>query len=294
MEERIVDDPRKIKVKKKAVQGIADVTDELAPQTEEQAEEELYLELPEDETDEDLIGLSPEQLRLALEKREKAAEEARKTRDQLLSEGEEALTLGKFAEAEGFFIQAQVYDADCRRAKEGVWLARTRHFKDLEPLYLLENAQEIAESDEETKQFVRKGAGEALAAQRKEYEAEEKPLAERFFLAQETRREKFAANRNYWLARVFIAAGFFVSAIIALGVSASFLYKTNSPVPIILIACFGGLAVVLLGIALYPLRKLAQAQSLCNSNGRLSSTEDGARLKFLQDRLLCLKLILDD
>lgn len=294
MEERIIDDPRKIKVKKNAAGGIKDVTDEAYDkELEENPQEELFVELPEDETDEDLIGLSPEQLKVALEKREKAAEEARRMRDELLGEGEKALSAGSFSEAEGFFVQALVYDGDCERAKQGVWLSRTRGFRDLDPFYILENAQEIS-SDEETRAFIRKKAGETLWARRKEYEAEEGPLSERVLAAQELRRGKFAANRNYWLVRFLIAAGFFALFLIGVGVSASFLYRTNTLIPIILIAVFGGLALVTLGISLLPLRKLVWAQSYCNSNDRLSSTEDGARLEFLRNSLNCLRLILDD
>ena len=287
------EDPRKIKVKKNAVGGVEDVTDELAPETGEESEDEVFLELPE-EYDEDLVGLTPSQLQKELERREKAAEEARAERDRLLAAAEEYLAKGSYEEAEPLFSQALLYDPESARAGEGVWICRTRNFKDLEPLYELENAQEINYSVPVTKAFVRARAGEKLKADRAEYEAEAAPLEESFAGAQDERREAFRDNRNYYLVRFLACTVLFFLFGISAGISATFVYRTQEITPFILIGVFGGLALVFLVVGVIFSRKLLVAQRLCNENEKLSSTEEGARLSYLRGRLLCLKLILDD
>lgn len=294
MEERIIDDPRKIKVTKNAVGGIKDATDGIAPEAEEGKEtEELDVAFPE-EYDEDLVGLAPSQLQEALKKREKEAEAAREQCEKHLAEGERLLQRGDFAGAEAFFVQAAVYDPDCARAKEGIWLSRTRNFKEIEPLYVLENAKEIADSDEKTQAFVKKNAGERLEADRAAYLSEEKPLKERFETAQKTRSEKFRENRKYYLIRFTIFLTITVLLGIATGVSASFLYRTDTMTPIYFIIAFGVLTAIALTVALIYLRRTLQAVRLEVENKKLSSTEDGARLSELRSRLLCISLILGE
>lgn len=296
MEERIIDDPRKIKVKRNVAGGVEDATDALADEAERSVgEEEIALELPEtDEYDEDLVGLTPSQLKAALEQRERAAQEAREERDKLLREGRKEREAGNFAGAEPYFVQATVYDPDCLEAKEGIWCCRTREFKDLAPLYELANAKEIADSGDGLKAFVRERAGERLRADREEYEREVAPLRETFAGAQNERREAFRKNRDYYLVRFGICFGVFLLFVLAAGVSAYFIVRTMSVLPIALVGTFGGLALIALIAALVYAHKLYVAQRLCSDNEKLSTTGEGARLSELEGRLLCLKLLLDD
>lgn len=292
MEERIIDDPRKIKIKTNSVGGIVDATDGLSEGAE--TTEELEFEIPEfEELDEELIGLTPSQLQKELDRRKKAEEEALAERDRLLSEAEKLFQNGSYAKAEPFFAQALLYDPECTRATEGVWLCRTENFRELEPLYEPKNASEIAE-DDTAKAFVRKHVGKLLTADREAYLEELKPLEKSVSGAQAERRGAFRGNRNYYLARFTACALAFVLMVIGAIISAAYIVRSKSITPIILTGVFGVLAVVVLIVVLVYSRKLLVAQRLVSDNEKLSSTEDGARLAYLKNRLDSLALILDD
>lgn len=283
MEERIIEDPRKVKIKTNAVGGIDDATDPLA----DGDEGELLVDL-----DEDLVGLSPSELEEALRAREKAAKAAEEQRDKHLAEAEAALKKRDYARAETFFSQAALYDADCARAKEGVWICRTRDFAETEPLFVKENAEEIA-ANEETRAFVKERAGEALSRLREEYAAEEEPLRAREERAAAARTEKFRLNRNYYLLRFGIFAALVALFAIGAGVSAAFLFRTTGMIPVILLCVFSGLAAFFAIFAIVYARKLFEAERYVLENKRPDATEDGARLLWLQSRLACISLILE-
>ena len=294
MEERIIDkdESRKIKVKRNAVGGIEDATDELAP-------EAVTLELPEEEIEvheleEDLIGLAPSALEQEMKRREKAAEEARVERDKLLAEAERLLAKKKYENAEPFFSQVLLYDPDCARAKEGVWICRTEEYKDIEAFYEMKNAEEFSQLDDKTKKLVRKQVGEALKADRAEYEAELEPLTKSFGQAQEERRSAFRANRNYYLVRFSVFAIGFLLLLLGTGISAWFIVRSNTMIPIYLTIAFGVLALITVSFAFVYSRKLLVAQRLCRENEKPDSTDEGARLAYLKERLECLALVLDD
>ena len=294
MEERIIDDPRKIKITRTAAGGVGDATDELAPDAERE-EEEIVLDLPEgDDYDEDLVGLSPTQLQEELKRREKAAEEARAERDKLLAEAERALAAGDYAAAEPFFSQAMFYDPGCFRAHEGVWIARTRNFKDTEPFYDLSNAEEVSNAPAEVKAFLREKAGAELREARRAMEEEAAPLRETFSRAQEERRGAFRSNRKYYLVRFSVFAALFALCLLGAGISAYFIVRTTTIIPVALTIAFGALALVMAVVMFVFLRKLVIAVRLCRDNEMLSSTEEGQRLSELENRILCLKLVLDD
>ena len=294
MEERIIDkdELRKIKVKRNAVGGIEDVTDEIASEDEVTLEVEEEIEIQ--ELEEDLIGLAPSELEREFERREKAIQEARAERDRLLSEAESLLAKKKYEEAEPFFSQTLLYDADCARAKEGVWLCRTEGFEDFEAFYEKKNAEEFSKLDDKTKALVRKRVGEKLKADRAEYEAEAEPLIESFGRAQEERRSAFRANRNYYLMRFSVSAIGFLLFLLGAGISAWFIVRSNTMIPIYLTIVFGVLAFIAVGVAVVYSRKLLVAQRLCRENEKPDSTDEGARLAYLKERLECLALVLDD
>ena len=101
MEERIIEDEgRTIKVKRNALGGIEDATDGAADgETSEGASSpesreddvEFAVEFPEEEYDEDMVGLTPSQLKKLQEERERARREAEEARDKLIAEGKKAL-----------------------------------------------------------------------------------------------------------------------------------------------------------------------------------------------------------
>ena len=96
MEERIIEDEgRTIKIKRNALGGIEDATDGALPDGEtpegahspeagsENAEDdvEFAVDFPEEEYDEDMVGLTPSQLKRAQEERERARREAEEARE---------------------------------------------------------------------------------------------------------------------------------------------------------------------------------------------------------------------
>ena len=269
MEERIIDteDSRKIKIKRTAEGGIADAEDALAEESGEAVEEEIVFDLPEtDEYDEDLVGLTPSQLEAELKRRERAAEEARREHDGLVSLAEEAYAAKDYAKAESLYGQALVYVPDSAAAQRGLWTARTSDFTDTEPFYDEDNALALAQSDEETRAFVLGRAGNKLNAEREALLAEIEPLRPVVTEAQEKRRAAFAANRKYYLVRFGGLLGAFVLALIGIFVSASYIVRTTTIVPVVLTAVFGGVALLFLALTIVCSRKLLVAHRLCAEN----------------------------
>ncbi len=287
MEERIIDkdDERRIKVKRNGVGGIDDAVEESSGQAaSEEFEEEVTFEIPKfDQTNEDLIGLSEQQMK-----------EAREERDKLFAEGERLLKKSAYAQAEPFFAQSLLYDPDYSRAKEALWICRTENFENLEAFYDLKRAEAISEADGKTKEFIRKHVGERLAADRREYEEAAAPLKKSVTAAQSERRAAFERNRKYYMVRVSAFITVFLAFLIAATVSAYYIVRTTSPIPIVLTIVFIALAAFALLFGILFSRKLFVAQRYCSTNEKLSSTEDGERLEYLLNRLECLALILDD
>lgn len=301
MEERIIekDEGRKIKITRTETGGIEDAVEEgTEPSASLQDDrEEIVLDLPdvaEDAYDEDLVGLTPSQLQKALEERERAKEEARIECDKLLSEAEQEIKSGDFAKAETLYKQALVYDADCKPAKEGVWISRTHNFEDLSIFYKKKTAKAASRADEEVKAFIRARAGEQLQKERDEIAAEAEPLFLSVSNARKKRREVFEQNRSYYLLRFCIFLGIAVLFAIAAGVSSYFIVRTQSVVPIVLTAVFGGVCFLALVVVIAFSRKLYEACRYCSANEKLSSTEEGQRLAVLQEKMECLDLVLKD
>lgn len=299
MERRVMDDEelRKIKIRRTQEGAIEDVTDALAsPDAPDETveEEDVVLEFPEGEYDEDLVGLTPSQLQKVLAQREKAAREAKEKHEELVAEAESYLAEKEYAEAESFFSQSLLYDPDSAQAKRGLWIARTKDFTDYEPFYSEENALELSQTDDETRAFVRERAGERLRAEREELEREAEPLIPLVTGKQEERRQAFGENRKYYLVRFSAFLAVFLVMLVAMGISASFFVRTTSSVPVVICSVCGALAAAALVLVVLYTRKLLVATRLCRENEKLSSTEEGAHLARLNARLDCLALILDD
>ncbi len=293
MEERILDDDesRGIKIKRTAGGG-TDAVDALA-EGEEAAEEEICLDLPDEEYDEDLVGLTPSQLKEELERREKLKREAHEESERLKISADEKLAEGKFADAELLYAQALVCEAENTAAAIGLWTARTRNFTDPEAIFMNNAAEELSE-DETSRALVVEKMGKPLHELRDAYAKEEAELAPGFEQKQQERREAFAANRRYYLLRFGV---FFVLAVlfaVGIGVSASFILRTKSDVPTVLVGVFAGLTFVALVLSVIFARKLFVASRLYAANEKLASTETGARLEFLRGRLYALSLVFAD
>jgi len=301
MEERILDEEegRSIKVKRTKEGAIEDVVDALAAEAAEggeETEEEIVLDIPEEgeEYDEDLVGLTPEQLKRERERREKAAEEARKKCEELTLEGEARLQSEDFEGAVPFFAQALVYEPEDLRAGKGYWIAKTENFTIPELFYDEDVALEAAQAPEEVREFLLSHIEEGLIADRKTLLKEQEPLVEVVEAGKEKRRGAFLANRKYYRVRMLAVAALFVAMIVGCIVSATFIVKTTSLLPVILTACFGGAGVLLLIVGLLVGRKLILASRLVRDNERLSSTEDGKKLLAIQKKLALISEILGD
>lgn len=296
MEERLMDDPRKIKVKRNAVGGIEDATDELVPEGEEVEleipEEELIL--PDGELDEDLVGLAPSQLEKELERRKKEAEEAAAERDKLLAAGEDLLKKQKYEEAEPLFAQALVYDPECKRAEEAVWLCRTQNFTQTDSLYRREYAEEFSDADPAVKRLLWEKLGEKLKEEKESFEEEAVPLREKVRGAQKERRGAFLANRNYYRWRLLVFVAIFCALVVAMSICGAQIVHVRVNTPVYLTIVFGALALLDLIPVIILSRKFVVAQRLVRDNEKLSSTDDGERLEELETALETLSLYLED
>ena len=303
MEERIIEDEgRTIKVKRNALGGIEDATDGAADgETPEGASSpenreddvEFAVEFPEEEYDEDMVGLTPSQLKKLQEERERARREAEEARDKLIAEGKKALSSLDYAAAEKCFSQALTYDEESVEALFGVWESRTQGFTDDSPFFIGENAVKFAQMPEEVRSSILERVGSRLQDARQGILEEMRPLKAAVEEAREARRGALNDNKHYYLVRT---AAFGIAAVLFLalmGVFSAFLLRTQGIWPVVGMAVSGGLAFVCLIFLVVYLRGLVFALRLSADNERNAGTEDGRRLQALEDEEYCLKLILE-
>ena len=163
MEERIIDDVmgRGIRLKK-TKDGYTDVTDELAPETEEEeVVEEISVILPEGQDeerilessvtpmeadDEELVDLSPEEADRVRAKKEAERILRQETYKKMCDEGEKLLQTQSYKAAELAYEKALQYDELATEASVGYWRAKTANFTDPDVLveeYLEEGMEEL-------------------------------------------------------------------------------------------------------------------------------------------------------
>lgn len=308
MEERIIEDEgRTIKVKRNALGGIEDATDGALPDGEtpegakspeagaENAEDdvEFAVDFPEEEYDEDMVGLTPSQLKRAQEERERARREAEEARDKLIAEGKKALSSLDYAAAEKSFSQALTYDEESVEALLGVWESRTQGFTDDSPFFIEENAEKFARMPKEVRSFILERVGSRLQDARQGILEEMRPLKAAVEEAREARRGALDANKRYYLVRT---AAFGIAAVLLLALVAvfsAFLLRTRGSWPVVGMAVSGGLALVCLIFLVVFLRGLVFALRLSHDNEKNEGTEDGRRLALLEGEEYCLKLVLE-
>ena len=308
MEERIIEDEgRTIKVKRNALGGIEDATDGALPEggTAEgasspdagpggtQEDVEFAVDFPEEEYDEDMVGLTPSQLKRAQEERERARREAEEARDKLIAEGKKALSSLDYAAAEKFYSQALTYDGESAEALLGVWESRTQGFTDDSPFFIEENAEKFAGMPEEVRSSILERVGSRLQDARQGILEEMRPLKAAVEEAREARRGALDANKRYYLVRT---AAFGIAAVLFLalmGVFSAFLLRTSGSWPAVCMAVFGGLALLCLIFLVVFLRGLVFALRLSHDNEKNEGTEDGRRLALLEREEHCLRLVLE-
>lgn len=308
MEERIIEDEgRTIKVKRNALGGIEDATDGALPEggaaegasspdagpggTQEDVE--FAVDFPEEEYDEDMVGLTPSQLKRAQEERERARREAEEARDKLIAEGKKALSSLDYAAAEKFYSQALTYDEESAEALLGVWESRTQGFTDDSPFFIEENAEKFAGMPEEVRSSILERVESRLQDARQGILEEMRPLKAAVEEAREARRGALDANKRYYLVRT---AAFGIAAVLFLalmGVFSAFLLRTSGSWPAVCMAVFGGLALLCLIFLVVFLRGLVFALRLSHDNEKNEGTEDGRRLALLEREEHCLRLVLE-
>lgn len=295
MEERIIDKDELRGVKRKRTGGEEDAVDELSADANaaDEGMPDYTFEFDEgDGYDEDLVGLTPSQLQEELERRERQREEAHAESVKYLETGEGKFAEGKFREAEKDFSSALEYEYS-EESEERLYAAMTDNYTDAQRLLFPDNAERFADAAESVRARVLDVFGESLREERAAAQTEAQPLRGVVSAAQEERRGPFAENKKYYLVRFLAVFAALVVFAIGIAVSSSFLLRTQSSVPTILTIVFGVLTFAAFVLFIVYARKLLVAARLCRDNERLSSTEEGARLEELENRLACLALVLD-
>ena len=224
--------------------------------------------------------------------RERLREEAHAEAVKYLASAEEKFAAGNFRGAEKDFAEARLYE-DSEETEERYYAAVTQNYTDVSRLLERDKAAEFAYAGERARQSVLSVFGEALRSERAEAEERAQPLRERVHADMEARRAPFAANKKYYAVRFLIALAALVVFAVGIAVSASFLLRTQSIAPTVLTIAFGACTFIAFLVVLFFTRKLYVAARLCRENEKLSSTEEGAELQTLEDRLAVLADVLD-
>jgi tetratricopeptide (TPR) repeat protein len=305
-EERIIDDEygRGIKLRK-TKDGYVDVTDELAEGevTDEVEEgEEVTFEFPmmdEEEDDEDLVGLSPEEA-MALKKQKIEAAERRKAEyEQAIEEGKALLEAGEYEAAEKKFEEALHLDELAVDAAVGYWRAKTQNFQN--PDVFLEDyvnaGIESLEYDlgEEALAAIKKEHRADFEKRIHELEEEERPLAKEVEEKQQARREILKVRRKKSCIKFICVA---VPTLALLICTVVFALKIPTVADNRFIPWTIGFGVVSFLAFILFLGVGNTFKNVCkiyNKNEKLSSTEAGQRLleirayKALYEKLLIVE-----
>ncbi len=302
MEERIVDDEigRGIRLKK-TKDGYVDVTDVLAPETEEEEvelTEEIEVVLPPEEADEaeeeaafamkvvhremddeDLVDLSPEEA--AHIRKEKEAELLRRQAayQEACAEGETLLGQGSFHAAELVFERALEYDELATEASVGYWRAKTANFSDPDVLVeeYLEDGFEELESDLGViaTEIIKRDYRAAFETRLRELNEQEAPILERVESKRAERRVVLSKRRamSFWL---FLCSTLpFIGALVATMVVGLRNFSTPDDTFVVPTIVCGALALVTFLVTLFATNKFVNACRMYRMNETLSSTEDG-------------------
>ena len=307
MEERIVDDEigRGIRLKK-TKDGYVDVTDVLAPDTDEKMEEveELTVVLPEldgeasedaeeeaafampvmhaETDDEDLVDLSPEEAERV--RREKADRLARRKEayKNACAEGEQLLAMGSYRAAELVYEKALQFDEMATEASVGYWRAKTADFTDPDVLIedYLEDGIEELESDLGfiAADIIKKNYRAAFEKRLQELSEQEAPLVKSVEEKQAARRQ-ILSKRRIVTGVIFLGALLpFIVVLIATGIVGMKNFSTSDNsfvVPTIVLGCMS--LVAFIG-SLIAFNQFFNACRMYNMNEDLSSTEEGREI----------------
>ena len=303
MEERIIDDEygRGIRLKK-TKDGYVDVTDELAEDTDSDTEELVdevafaFPDLETDETDEDLIGLTPEEVEKKLQQREQKAAERRAKGAKFCEEGEKALAEAKYADAKKAFTKAMKFISRneesekevefASRSQMGLCKALSENFENPDALLeeYVERGVENFEYDVgyETLETLRKDHKELFKQRYEAIVAEETPLKESVEVKQQKRREYLKSRMIRAIIAFFIA----LLPVIGFGIATAVVGMKNYSTPddryVMPTIVLGAVTFVFFIVFIVFANKLINAFRLKYKNEKLEATDEGERLVYLR------------
>ncbi len=291
MEERIIDDEygRGVRLKK-TKDGYVDVTEDWQAESVDEEGEEVTFEFPmmDDEDDEDLVGLSPEEAMALRKKKAEEREQRRADYERLCKEGEELLATGGYNAAELKYEKALELDAVATEASVGYWRAKTSNFTNPDVL-VDEYVDEGIESLEydlgiQATDIIRRDFHEVFKAQTAKLEEEETPLAERVEGKQAERRAIIRKRVKKGTIILLSALIPFVALLVLTAVFGLKITSTPDGRYILPTAICGGLAFVAFIITTACLNTFLNAMRMRRKNEYLGSTEDGGRLMEIRAR----------
>ncbi len=287
-EERIIDDEygRGVRLRK-TKEGYVDVTDELAEEPTEEAEEEISFAFPMEEDDEDLVGLTPEEAEALRRQKAEAAERRRAEYEEAVAKGNELLQNQDFEEAEKTFERALNLDELATDASVGYWRAKTANFTNPDALIeeYVDAGIESLEYDlgYEATEIIKKEHRDVFQKRYDELTEKITPLQEKVTGKQEHRRDVLTARRKKHLI-AFIAAALpfalFTALAIIFGLK-NFSTRGDTYIPVTIV--FAVLAVASFVAFAICSNKLLNTVRIFKRNERLTSTEEGEELTELLD-----------
>ena len=291
MEERIIDDEygRGVRLKK-TKDGYVDVTDELTDGENPEMEEgdEIAFEFPnldgygEEQDDEELVDLSPEEAERVRKEKAEAMERRRAEYQETCTRAKQLLESGSYNAAELEYEKALQMDNVATDASVGYWRAKTADFTNPDVL-IAEYADAGIESLEydlgyEAVDIIKQNYHAAFEKRVEELTAEEAPLRAKVEEKQEARREVLSERKLRWGVAFVLCLLPMLAAIIATVVVGLKNFGTRDSqyiVPTIILACVSVVAFVAFMVVT---NKFINANRMYRMNERLSSTEDGVRL----------------
>ncbi len=302
-EERIIDDEygRGVKLRK-TKDGFVDVTDEALSGASEDEEtgEEISFAFPitdEEEDDEDLVGLSPEEAAALRKQKAEAAERRRAEYEQFVNEGLALLDTNSFHAAELKFEKALPLDGEPTEASVGYWRAKTANFTNPDALMdeYVEAGIESLEYDlgYEAVEVIKKDYRAEIEKRYEELKAEEEPLFLEVSAKQEKRREILSARKKKDFV-TFVATAIptlvFIVLTVVFGLK-NFSTPDDTYIPVTI--AFAAIAVVAFVTFGAFTNKLLNTCRIYRANEKLTSTEEGERLRELMEYMELYEALLE-
>ncbi len=283
-EERIIEDEygRGVRLRK-TKEGYVDVTDELAE--EETQEEEIAFAFPmaeEDEDDEDLVGLSPEEAAKLRRQKAEAAERLRAEYEKEVAEGNALLANESFHAAELKFEKALKLDGVATEASVGYWRAKTANFTNPDVL-IAEYVEAGIESLEydlgyEATDIIKREHRAVFQRRYEELKAQEEPLLLSVTGKQKARREVLKERKKKrGITLAITTAVFLLFAVLAVAFGLkNFSTPDDTYIPATIV--LSSIAVVAFFVFAVTANRLLNACRIFATNEKLTSTDEGEEL----------------